>query len=107
MSTIPYAEDAQAFDEHLAAATTPVLVDFTADWCGPCQMLAPILDQISSETEDFTILKVDADANKETAERFEVQGLPTMILFEDGEELMRLTGAIRKKDLLARIEPFI
>lgn len=106
-ATVPYFNDAAAFDQHIAAADKPVLVDFTAAWCGPCKALAPILDDIATSVDDFTIIKVDADENAETTGKLGVQGLPTLVLFEDGEELIRITGALGKADLLAKLEPFI
>ncbi|MDO5501671.1 MAG: thioredoxin [Actinomycetia bacterium] len=105
--TIPYLNTAAEFDEYLEQADLPVLVDFTASWCSPCKALAPTLDAIASETSDFTIVKVDADENTEITEKFGVQGLPTLILMEDGEELIRVSGALPKAELLARVEPFV
>lgn len=104
---IPYANTMEGLSAHLSGADKPVLVDFTATWCGPCQGLVPVLDALASEADDYTILKVDADENAEAAEHYQVQGLPTLILFEDGEELVRIVGALSKPALAARLEPFI
>ncbi len=93
------------FDEQVKTSSTPVLVDFWAEWCGPCKMVAPILDEIASEKSGtIKIAKLNVDDNIRTAQRFEVMSIPTMILFKDGEPVMRIVGAKSKSALMADIE---
>lgn len=70
----------------------PVLVDFYADWCGPCKMAAPILDQLSAEQSDVKIMKMNVDENQQTPAKFGVMSIPTVILFKNGEEIDRIIG---------------
>jgi thioredoxin 1 len=96
------------FDEIIKTSNTPVLVDFWAEWCGPCKMVAPILDEIASEkAESLRVLKLNVDDNIKTAQRFEVMSIPTLILFKDGEPAMRIVGAKSKSALLADLEPLL
>ncbi len=89
------------FAETIAAADKPVLVDFTAAWCGPCKMISPILDELSVEqAETLQIVKIDVDANPQTTLRYDVMSMPTLILFRDGEPQRRLVGARGKQHLL-------
>jgi thioredoxin 1 len=98
--------DEKTFDEHLVTSPTPVLVDFWAEWCGPCQMMAPVLDDVGKEFAGaFSVAKVDVDGNQSLARRFAVQSIPTMILFVDGKEKVRLVGARSKEQLLADVAP--
>ncbi|MTI29953.1 thioredoxin [Xanthovirga aplysinae] len=83
-----------SFNE-LINSNTPVLVDFTADWCGPCQMMTPVLQEIAGEIgEKAKIIKVDVDKNPQAADAFEVRGVPTFILFKKGEIKWRHSGAV-------------
>ena len=86
----------------------PVLVDFTATWCGPCKMMAPILKEVKQEIGDTaTIIKIDIDKNKQAAGEFQVQSVPTLILFKNGQPLWRQSGVIQKAGLLSIIKKFI
>ena len=82
-----------------------VLVDFWAAWCGPCRVVAPILEEIASEREDLRIVKLDVDANQQTAAQFGILAIPTMVLFRNGAEAKRIQGALPKKRLEAELEP--
>lgn len=85
--------------------TKPVLVDFYADWCGPCKMLAPILQEVKAElAETVKIVKIDVDKNQALAEKFQVRGVPTMILFKNGKQLWRESGLVQKNQLVALIQ---
>lgn len=86
---------------------TPVLVDFFADWCGPCKMLAPILIQVKDELGDnVKIVKIDVDKNQPLAAEFPVRGVPTMILFKNGKQLWRQSGVLQKNDLVSIINQY-
>lgn len=80
------------------------LVDFYADWCGPCRMMAPILEAVAAEREDLLVAKVNVDENAELASRFGVMSIPTLVVLEDGEEIKRIVGARPKDALLSEIE---
>lgn len=77
----------------------PVLVDFYADWCGPCKMMAPELKRFAESHKDVRVLKVDIDKNRSTAEHFNIQGVPTLILFKKGQVLWRQSGAMNAQQL--------
>ncbi|WP_339628608.1 thioredoxin [uncultured Maribacter sp.] len=79
----------------------PVLVDFYADWCGPCKMLAPILKQVKDDMgEAIKIVKIDVDKNQSIAAKYQVRGVPTMLLFKNGKQLWRQSGVLQKNDLI-------
>jgi thioredoxin 1 len=96
------------FDDEVLASETPVLVDFWADWCGPCKMIAPVLEQIADEYDGkLTIAKLDIDANPQTTIKAGVIGAPTLNLYKNGEVVQQIVGAKPKRQLLAAIEPHL
>ncbi|MHB1535841.1 MAG: thioredoxin [Acidimicrobiales bacterium] len=98
----------QTFDEEIKAAGQPVLVDFWAEWCGPCKMVAPILDEIAREQAGtLRIGKINIDDNMDLARRFDVMSIPTLILFKDGEPQLRIVGARGKGQLLEELRPYL
>jgi thioredoxin 1 len=104
----PVAISDTSFDSEVGQAEKPVLVDFRAEWCGPCRMVAPILENLAEEyAGSLKIAKLDVDRNPQTSMKFGVQSIPTMILFKDGKEVERLIGYMPKERLLNRIKPYI
>lgn len=96
------------FDEEVNGSAEPVLVDFWAEWCGPCKMIAPILAEIAVEQEGkLRIAKLNVDEAGDIARRFEVMSIPTMIVFKDGEPAKRIVGAKGKAALLKDLDDFI
>ncbi|MXV99734.1 MAG: thioredoxin [Acidimicrobiaceae bacterium] len=99
---------ASTFDEEINSASTPILVDFWAEWCGPCKLIAPILDEIASEQEGrLTVAKLNVDEAPDVARRFGVMSIPTMILFDGGEPAKRMVGAKPKEALLGELAEYL
>ena len=102
----PFATSDAGFEAEVLESSTPVLVDFWAEWCGPCKMIAPIVDEIADEYEGkIKVAKLDADENPNTMQAFGVMGIPTLILFKDGQAIERITGFMPKANLLKKLEP--
>ncbi len=96
------------FDEVIGASENPVLVDFWAEWCGPCKMIAPILEEIAVEQgEKIQIAKLNVDEAADIARRFEVMSIPTLIMFADGVPTKRIVGAKGKAALLEDLEEYL
>ena len=96
------------FDEEIGSATEAVIVDFWAEWCGPCKMIAPVLEEIATEQAGkVRIAKLNVDDNPDAARRFDVMSIPTLIIFKDGEPKKRLVGAKGKGQLLEELAEFL
>ncbi len=96
------------FDEHVKGSDVPVLVDFWAEWCGPCKMITPVLEEIAQEhVGKIQIAKLNVDDSLDVSRRFDVMSIPTLILFKDGEPQVRLIGAKPKGALLEEISAYL
>jgi thioredoxin 1 len=85
----------------------PVLIDFHADWCGPCKMMAPILKQVKDKLGDgISIIKIDVDKNQQLAAKYQVRGVPTLMLFKNGKQLWRQSGVLQKNEIINVILSF-
>jgi len=96
------------FDESVGSSSEPVIVDFWAEWCGPCKMIAPILDEVATEQAGkVTVAKVNVDEHPGLARRYEVMSIPTLIVFKDGAPAKRLVGARGKGQLLSDLAEYL
>ena len=96
------------FQLEVLQSHTPVLVDFTAEWCGPCHMLEPVVAQLNAEWNgSVKVGQLDADANTELVMAYGVLGLPTLILFKDGQPVERMTGFARRERILSKLKPHV
>lgn len=90
--------------DNIIKSEKPVLIDFFGTWCGPCQMLAPILKQVKDSLGDrISIIKIDVDKNQELASKYQVRGVPTMILYQNGKQLWRQSGVLSKEEIIKTI----
>ena len=90
--------------DNLIKSEKPVLIDFFGTWCGPCQTLAPILKQVKDSLGDrISIIKIDVDKNQELASKYQVRGVPTMILYQNGKQLWRQSGVLSKEEIIKNI----
>ena len=104
MANLPSVTD-NNFQAEVIESGEPVLVDFWAEWCGPCRVVHPILEEMASERDDVKIVSLDIDANADTAAKYQVMSIPTMIVFKGGQPVKTIVGAMPKKRLEAEIEP--
>ena len=93
------------FQAEVLEATEPVLVDFWAPWCGPCRIVAPHLEELNSERQDLNVVKLNVDDNPQTAARYNVMSIPTLLLFKNGQVAHQIVGALPKNRLVQEIEP--
>jgi thioredoxin len=104
MADIKHVTDGD-FQAEVLENEQPVLVDFWAPWCGPCRVVAPVLEEIADERDNLRIVKVNIDENQQTAMNYQILAIPTMVLFRNGQEAKRIQGAMPKKRLEAELEP--
>jgi len=96
------------FDSEVVSSETPVLVDFWAEWCGPCKMIAPVLEQLSQDMDGkIKICKLNVDENSETPGKFGVMSIPTLVIFKDGEEKERIIGYQTIDELKRKVEAYL
>ncbi len=96
------------FETEVLNSSTPVLVDFWAEWCGPCKAIAPTLEELAGDYgERLKVVKVDIDENQQKAQQYNIRSIPQLLLFKDGNEVDRIIGAVPKSQLTEKIEPHL
>ena len=104
MSDVQHVTDS-SFEDDVLKADKPVLVDFWAEWCGPCKMIAPVLEEVATEYKDrLTVAKLNIDENPNTPPKFSIRGIPTLIVFKDGNVEAMKAGALTKSQLTAFVD---
>ncbi|PLZ97398.1 thioredoxin [Fischerella thermalis CCMEE 5198] len=97
-----------SFEEMLSGSDVPVLVDFYADWCGPCQMMTPILEQVNAQLQgQIRIVKIDTEKYQQLATQYRIEALPTLLLFKQGQPVDRIEGVLQAPQLVQRLRSFI
>ena len=97
-----------SFEQDVLRSSKPVLVDFWAEWCAPCRMIGPLIDEIATEfASSATVVKLNVDDNTATAQRYGIKGIPTLILFSEGKEVERVVGATGKDSITRIIEKYV
>jgi len=97
-----------SFEEMLSSSDLPVLVDFYADWCGPCQMMVPILEQVNTQLQNqLRIVKIDTEKYQGLASQYQINALPTLVLFKQGQPIQRIEGVVQAKQLVENLKNFI
>ena len=93
--------------KELVSSDKPTLVDFFAEWCGPCKMMSPILKEVKDELgEKIAIIKIDVDKNQSLASQYQVRGVPTLVLYNKGQQVWRQSGLVQKREILSIIQKF-
>ena len=92
------------FEQEVLNSNIPVLIDFYADWCGPCKMLSPTVDEVAEENDDIKVVKVNVDESQETAVKYQVMSIPTLVVIKNGNEINRSVGVIDKEEILSMIK---
>ena len=92
------------FEEEVLKSEKTVLIDFYADWCGPCKMLSPIVDEVAEEKEDIKFVKINVDESQETAFKYQIMSIPTLVVIQNGNEVKRSVGLIDKSEILEMLK---
>ena len=95
------------FEKEVLNSDVPVVVDFWAEWCGPCQAFLPVLEEIAAEAEGFKVAKVNVDESQELARKYKIMSIPTVLYFNKGEQVKRQVGSASKQEVIAKVREFI